>query len=95
MVPDEKDLFYAKVRGGFVSTHIVTKPTFTFGNPISIPLPARMSGIANPRNYDITPDGKRFLAVVNPFQAEQTPVTPQIQVVLNWFRELQERVPVK
>jgi serine/threonine-protein kinase len=93
--PDEKDLFYSKGGPGVVSAQIATKPTFTFGNPISIPLPARMSGIANPRNYDITPDGKRFLAVVNPFQAEQTPVTPQIQVVLNWFRELRERVPVK
>jgi serine/threonine-protein kinase len=92
--PDERDLFYSKA-AGFVSTHIVTKPTFTFGNPISVPLPARGAGSPNPRNYDITPDGKRFLAVVNPLQAEQTPVAPQIQVVLNWFRELQERVPVK
>jgi hypothetical protein len=93
--PDGKDLFYAKVGGGLVSTHIVTKPTFTFGNPISMPLPARTSGLSSSRNVDITPDGKRFLAVVNPLQAEQTHVAPQIEVVLNWFRELQERVPVK
>jgi Tol biopolymer transport system component len=91
--PDEKDLFYS-TRGGFFSTHVATKPTFTFGNPISTPLPARGGG-NGPRNYDITPDGKQFLAVVNPLQAEQTSGAPQIQVVLNWFRELQERVPVK
>jgi serine/threonine-protein kinase len=93
--PDEKDLFYATVGVGFVSTHIATKPTFTFGNPISMPLPAKLSAPAFPRNFDITPDGNKFLAVVDPLQAEQTAVAPQIQVVLNWFRELQERVPVK
>jgi serine/threonine-protein kinase len=92
--PDEKDLFYSK-GAGFFSTHIVTKPTFTYGDPISVPLPARGNGFGNSRNYDITPDGKRFLAVVNPLQAEQTRAAPQIQVVLNWFRELQELVPVK
>ena len=36
------------------------------------------------------PDGQQFLVVRYP---EQT-VHPQINVVLNWFEELLERVPV-
>jgi serine/threonine-protein kinase len=42
--------------------------------------------------YDVSPDGQRFL-MVQPSGPEQNP--KQIQLVLNWFTELQQRVPVK
>jgi hypothetical protein len=47
-----------------------------------------------PRNYDVTPDGKRFVAVF----ASGQPATvvaggPTINSVLNWFEELRRRVP--
>jgi serine/threonine-protein kinase len=42
-------------------------------------------------DYDVSPDGQRFL-MVQPSGPEQT---TQIRVVLNWFTELQQRVPVK
>ena len=42
--------------------------------------------------YDVSPDGQRFL-MIQPGGTDQTPT--QIQVVLNWFTELQQRVPVK
>ena len=41
----------------------------------------------------MTPDGQRFLMVKAPEQA-QTALT-QINVVLNWFEELKQKVPVK
>ena len=43
------------------------------------------------RNNDITLDGKRFLGVVAAGQptASGAPAAPQIQVVLNWFEELE------
>ena len=40
------------------------------------------------RNYDVAPDG-RFLMIKN----DAAPAVPQINVVLNWFQELTERVP--
>jgi Tol biopolymer transport system component len=43
-------------------------------------------------DYDVSPDGQRFL-MVQPSGPEQNPT--QIRVVLNWFTELQQRVPVK
>jgi hypothetical protein len=47
------------------------------------------------RNFDVTPDGRRFLMV---FPAEQAtagePVRPTINIVENWFEELRQRVPV-
>ena len=42
------------------------------------------------RNYDVTPDGQRFLMVR---AAEQSESTARLNVVLNWHEELKERVP--
>jgi hypothetical protein len=42
-------------------------------------------------SFDVTSDG-RFLMVPEP-RTEQT--ATQLNIVLNWLRELQERVPVK
>jgi hypothetical protein len=44
-------------------------------------------------NYDVSPDGQRFL-MVKPAGQEQSAPT-QINVVLNWFEELKRRVPPK
>jgi len=41
-------------------------------------------------NYDVSPDGQRFL-MVKP--SEDQPAPTQINVVLNWFEELKRRVP--
>jgi serine/threonine protein kinase/Tol biopolymer transport system component len=42
-------------------------------------------------NYDVSPDGQRFLMIKSVEQAETVPT--QINVVLNWFEELKRRVP--
>jgi Tol biopolymer transport system component len=42
-------------------------------------------------DYDVSQDGQRFL-MVQPSGPEQNPT--QIQLVLNWFTELQQRVPL-
>jgi hypothetical protein len=41
------------------------------------------------RNYDITPDGKRFIMVI---KGEQR-TAMQINMVLDWFEELKRLVP--
>jgi len=48
-------------------------------------------------NWDIHPDGKRFLMIKPPAAAgsESTSAGPRkINIVLNWFEELKDRVPV-
>ena len=46
------------------------------------------------RDYDITPDGERFLMVFSEDYAESGGVPRrQVNVVLNWFEELLDRVP--
>ena len=72
---------------------IKTQPAFSFGNPVPTPAIDFLTDSWG-RNFDITPDGKRFLMVI---PAEQTQSgarlpTGQIHVVLNWFEELKQRV---
>ena len=42
-------------------------------------------------NYDVSPDGQRFL-MIKPVEQKQAGPT-QINVVLNWFEELKQKVP--
>ena len=48
---------------------------------------------AHRRHYDITPDDQRFLVIGNRLDADDGTVAPSINVVLNWFEELKQRVP--
>jgi hypothetical protein len=45
--------------------------------------------------YNITPDGKQFIMEFPPQSASGSAPAPQIQIVLNWFEELKQRVPVQ
>ncbi|HSG00517.1 MAG TPA: hypothetical protein VLA20_05265, partial [Vicinamibacterales bacterium] len=48
-------------------------------------------------DYEVTADGQRFIHIVPaaPSGAVAAPTAPEIRVVLNWFQELDARVPVK
>ena len=93
--PDGKELFYNAGAGRESVVSITTKPNIAFGAASRLPagLPTTNPS-TTPRLIDVTHDGK-FLLPVSADQAAGTPAAPQIQVVLSWFTELQERVPVK
>ena len=86
-----RELFY---RNGtkVMAVEITTKPGFSPGTPKMLfegqyqTLPT----ISTP-NYDVSPDGQRFL-MLKPTEQELT-ATTQINVVLNWFEELKQKVP--
>jgi len=64
-----------------------SKPTMLFKREYAASqFPA--TGIA----YDVSSDGQRFLMVK---EVEQSSAATQINVVLNWFTELKQRVPAK
>jgi serine/threonine-protein kinase len=96
--PEGSELFYRPGRGtgGITlrSVDIVTEPAFAFSNEQTLPVEG-FNVVASYRDYDISPDGERLLMV---FPADQPdsgdPSRPQINIVLNWFEELKERVPV-
>jgi Tol biopolymer transport system component len=88
--PNGRELFY---RSGnrMMAVDIATQPGFTAGKPQILfeeqyePAPIPIS------NYDVSPDGQRFL-MLKPCDQQQSAPT-QINVVLNWFEELKRRVP--
>jgi hypothetical protein len=77
---------------------VTTKPSFAFTKPSPLPKPMLDGGPAFEREYDAMPDGKRFLSVMGvrpPDEESDETATRRIDVVLNWFTELQQRVPTK
>jgi serine/threonine-protein kinase len=90
--PNGKELFFS-TRGQFSVVGIVTHPSFAVGNttPLRSSAVARERGPGLPRETDILKDGN-FVGIVTPEFAQSTP-TPTINVVLNWFEELKQRVP--
>jgi serine/threonine-protein kinase len=89
------ELFYTLGRGGgglFARTFSL-KDGLTFGPEQKLPVPQFINDIGNGyRLYDVSPDGKRFLMIL---PAAETTRRPQINIILNWFTELRQRVPVK
>jgi len=70
---------------------ISTDPTFAVGNPTLLFEGSYVGGPGSGRDYDVTPDGQRFL-MVRVKGGEQAAPT-QMDVVLNWFEELKRLVP--
>jgi serine/threonine-protein kinase len=85
--PNGRELFYRSPGGGtMMVVPIETEPTFTAGTPEVL-----FTGdyfVARNRNYDISPDGQRFLMLRRP---ETQPLT-QLHVVFNWFEELKAKM---
>jgi Tol biopolymer transport system component len=88
--PNGRELFY---RSGnkVMAVDIATQPGFVAGTPRML-FEGRYRSAPFPiANYDVSPDGQRFL-MVKPSEQEQA-VPTQINVVLNWFEELKQKVP--
>jgi serine/threonine protein kinase/Tol biopolymer transport system component len=85
-----RELFY---RSGnkMMAVDIVTQPSFAAGKPrMLFQGPYERSPATSP-NYDVAPDGQRFLMLKPADTGESAPT--RINVVLNWFEELKRRVP--
>ena len=84
---DGDELFYS-IRGGIWSVDV---PTLRAEN---LPIAGFTIGLGT-RNYDITPNGEHLIMVYPAATSDSgEPVTPRINIVLNWFEELLERLPV-
>jgi Tol biopolymer transport system component len=92
--PDGKELFYsAGGAGGLLVVTVTTARGFEFSSPVQIPGPFQLSGPSAARAYDIMPNGQRLIGII-PSGQGQAGVSAQIQVVLNWFEELKQHVPL-
>jgi serine/threonine-protein kinase len=87
---DGRELFY---RSGskIMAVEVDTKSGFSPGTPRMLFEGAYLPTPFVIPNYDVSPDGQRFL-MLKPVET-QTSAPTQINVVLNWFEELKRRVP--
>jgi serine/threonine protein kinase len=89
--PKGRELFY---RSGnkMMAVDVAIQPTFSAGKP---KLLFEGAYVPTPRSfpdYDVSPDGQKFLML----KADaQTQGPTQINVVLNWFDELKQKVPME
>jgi Tol biopolymer transport system component len=86
-----RELFYRSGNKMMV-VEITTQPSFAFGSPRMLFEREQYMPAVGPYsypfpNYDVSPDGQRFLMITKESK-------PQINVVLNWFEELKRRVPL-
>src|SRR5688572_22992725 len=92
---DGKELLYTPGPGNrFHAKSITTVPAFSFGEAVLIPRPFVNAPPSSERTYDVMPDG-RILGIRTDVGPDGRPMSPQVRVVLNWFEELKQRVPVK
>jgi eukaryotic-like serine/threonine-protein kinase len=88
--PDGRELFYRN-DDSFMAVQVETEPTFNLLKP-------RVLFKGTYLSWDISPDGKRFLMIKPPKSTGAGPTEAgprKINIVLNWFEELKQRVPVK
>jgi eukaryotic-like serine/threonine-protein kinase len=91
--PNGRELFY---RSGdkMMATEIATHPRFSASKP-NVLFAGQFQPSPSPvptANYDVSPDGRRFLMLKSD---EPEGAATQINVVLNWFEELKQRVPTR
>jgi serine/threonine-protein kinase len=91
--PDGRELFYLDMEGqALMVVAIDTEPEFSAGRPELLLegsfVPSGLYG----RNYDVSPNGRDFVFVENVIPED---IDTQLQVVLNWFTELEELAPTE
>jgi eukaryotic-like serine/threonine-protein kinase len=88
--PNGRELFY-RSGGKMMAVDITMQPGFAAGKPrMLFEGPYLPTPLTFP-NYDVSPDGQRFLMLKPSESAGAAPT--QINVVLNWFEELKQKVP--
>ena len=88
--PDGRELFYQSGDTTMVVS-VETAPILSLGTPQKLFSGPYLGG-------DISPDGKRFLMIKAGASSEGESISAgprKINIVLNWFEELKQRVPVK
>jgi Tol biopolymer transport system component len=98
--PDGRELFYLSEDNSVMAVAVETKPTLSFGTPKMLFRSTNLGvTIGSGTPWDIHPDGKRFLMMKPPAPTVAAPAAaaprPKINIVVNWFEELKQRVPVK
>jgi eukaryotic-like serine/threonine-protein kinase len=88
--PRGRELFY-RARNKMMAVDVTPQPTFSAGKPRMLFEGPYVPSPRSFQDYDVSPDGQRFLMLKSSEQEKSAPA--QINVVLNWFEELKQKVP--
>jgi len=78
-----------------VLVDVEIQPSFVIRKTTPLPIKG-VIGETGPRSYDTTPDGKHFVVMLpKPYADADKAPSEQINITLNWFEELKQRVPVQ
>jgi len=87
--PDGRELFYRR-GDSFLAVAVSTAGSLSVGDARKLFEVRAASGRSTVHaGYDVSPDGRRFLVLL----LDPRAIPTQINVVLNWFEDLKERVP--
>jgi dipeptidyl aminopeptidase/acylaminoacyl peptidase len=78
-----------------VAVNVTTEGGFAFTSPTPVPRGGLVGAPSGPRRLDIAPDGRLIGVALSAANQTAAAVLPQIQVVLNWFEDLKQRVPAR
>ncbi len=84
--PNGRELFY-RHEGKVMAVSVQTTPAFQTGKPQLLFESQHYGGSLIFHTYDVSPNGREFLML-----QESEELSTQLQVVLNWFEELRQRV---
>jgi hypothetical protein len=93
---DGKQIIYIPAQANAVVVSVTANTVFDVSKTTrELPAKGLEGGPASIRNFDVMPDGRLLGVVDAATQDSGAAAGQQIRVVLNWFTELQQRVPVK
>ena len=90
--PDGRELFY-RHDDNFMVVSVDYEPDLRLGIPEKLFDWRHQGDLEGVTGYDISADGTRFVMVRPAIDATTARQPRQINVILNWFEELKERVP--
>ena len=86
------ELFYVDPNGALMSVRVHRGTTWSASVPRKVLEPRYFLQVGGSRNYDVSPDGKRFL-MIKSAEAPSASPSQTLVVVQNWFDELERLVP--
>lgn len=93
--PKGRELFYVDLENTLTAVPVQTSgATFTTGNPSKLFRTAFAASVTSARDYDVAPDGQRFLMIKENVARDSNPTRAGIVVVQNWLEELKGKVGI-
>jgi serine/threonine-protein kinase len=86
-----RELFY-RHENKMMAVAVASQPSFSAGVPRQLFESMFEAVPRREANYDVTPDGQRFLVIVSP---EISTARTQLMLVTNWFEELKRLAPLR